>query len=718
MAGSGRKGALWWGLLGAVVIMALLTVAPFLRPVGSIMHGGMDLMTRLLARPDPACRRVAIVYIDQKSLDFFRRHRQIGWPWPRDAYALMVDYLTHAGAKAVVFDAVFSEPSVYKTDYDDDNTFAQAMKKSGRVFQTLIFHPRKKGGRKAATTRTRLVRGHGLKVIDRRSNRPPPFKDVTTPIPRLIEAAAGLGAINFDPDPDGVARRTRLVYDFDRAFLPALSLAVFAGIRGVKSWQLTDRGLIYKGGAIPLERGMFLIRYFGGEGVFESASAVAVIQSALDLKQKRKPLIDPALFKDKIVFVGAKAAGLYDLRTTPVSEALPGVELHATVLANLLSGRFLRPAPEGVRVAMILMVCALVFALALKMPSLFLGGLANLALAAVVVLICIVAFKQNVWLDFSLPLVGMFLVNLETALLRYTLEGHEKRFLRRAFSQYLAPEVVERVASHPETLRLGGVKQELTVFFSDIARFTSISEALPPEELVHLLNMYLTRMTEIIMGQGGTVDKYEGDAIMAFWGAPVEMADHAVRACRAALMQRTDLKRFREELKARGLPQIRVRWGLSTGPMIVGNMGSDERFDYTVMGDTVNLGARLEGANKAYGSAIMINERGRLVADGEVEFRELDFIRVVGKRRPIRIFEVMAMAGEMEAEALELRALFEQGLDTYRRRHFSGAHDLFLAALDIDPDDGPSGVFAERCQVFKNDPPPSDWDGVFEMKSK
>ena len=365
---SGRKRALWWGVSTTVLITLLLIAAPLWRPVKDMMHGGMDLMTRWLSRPVPACDRIRIVYIDQKSLDFFRRQRKIGWPWPRDTYALMIQYLTRAGARAVVFDALFSEPSVFGHDYDDDGAFARAMKASGRVFQTLVFHWRTKAKALSSTRRHGPLPARGLIVKDERRHRPRPYGDVTTPIPVLLSAAAGLGAINFDPDPDGVARRMRLVYDFGGHYFPALPLAVFARIKGIKSWRLTDDGLEYDGRTIPLDRGWFLIHYYGGQGVFDATSAVAVIQSALDIKQGRKPLVDPGLFKDKIVFIGAKAAGLYDLRTTPVSEALPGVEIQATVLANLLAGDFLRPAPEWVRIGLIVLVCGLVLVLALRVP--------------------------------------------------------------------------------------------------------------------------------------------------------------------------------------------------------------------------------------------------------------------------------------------------------------------------------------------------------------
>ncbi len=774
MIAGGKKRAVGWALLGTLIIMVGLFLVPLWTTVRVVQFQSFDLWSRHLNRAPSVCRDMVIIYIDQKSLDSLRCAQGLGWPWRRDLYALMIDYLRAAGARVMILDAIFTEPSVFQNDVGDDDALARSMAQAGNVFQSLVFHRRAKGGCRTSASQLALLAERRLRVAGGPAGEGPTHVDVTLPLAKMLRPAAGAGAINFQPDPDGVARRARLIYRFRGEWLPSLPLAAFAWLKGIKRWRLSGDRLCGGGRCLPLEKGLTWIKYYDSTGVFPAVSAVAVIQSALRLKRLaaglsggrasdpmwavarapalfpwravrpfvslsgpfdqvlmraaleagsalapgRKPLVGPGVFAGKIVFLGASAAGLYDLRTTSVASAAPGVEIQATVLANLLADDFLRPAPWWIQDGVVAAVCLLAFVLALWFSSALGGGAANVGLGAAVVLGSAVAFRLGWWVDFIVPLVGLLLVFLVTALLRYVLEGQQKRFIRRAFGQYLHPEVVRQVADQPELLRLGGRKMDLTVFFSDVASFTGISESLPPEDLVNLLNRYLTRMTRIVMDEGGTVDKYEGDAVMAFWGAPVPAADHALRACRAALRQQSDLARFRRELAAEGGPEVQVRIGLASGPMIVGNMGSEDRFDYTVMGDTVNLGSRLEGANKVYGTRILINEQGRDLAAAAVEFRELDLLRVKGKREPIRVFEVLGLKGEVDPVRLQVRDRFEEGLAAFRERRFIPAGVSFQAALSLYPDDAPSRVFAERCRRYAADPPPPAWDGVFEMQTK
>ena len=316
------------------------------------------------------------------------------------------------------------------------------------------------------------------------------------------------------------------------------------------------------------------------------------------------------------------------------------------------------------------------------------------------------------------PLGGQALVFVGATLVNYYGEGRQKKEVRGAFSRYLSPQVVDQVLEKPELLSLGGSRRVMTCFFSDVAGFTSISEALSPEDLVHLLNRYLSLMTRAVMDRGGTVDKFEGDAIMAFWGAPLPQEDHAWRACQSALEQQEIMARFRAEVLAEGLPELRVRMGLNTGPMIVGNMGSEERFDYTVMGDAVNLASRLEGANKQYSTYIMISETTYAEVKDLVEVRELDLLRVKGKQEPIRVYELMAVTGKLPPEKERTRAAYQEGLALYRDMDFVAAEQAFTRALESDPEDGPSLTYMERCRTYRDYPPPSDWDRVFTMTTK
>ena len=707
------------GLIGWGLLMALLLPLMVRGDLDRIEYRGLDWLQRNFVRPERISPDIVIFYIDQKSIDFFQRTSKIGWPWPRDAYALVVGFLKAAGARAAVFDAYFSEPSVFAETYGDDQNFARAMSASGRVFQTLVFHEKPKGGAPTDEAALASLADRALDYDRRAGPEPAVFQDVTLPLEVLEKASWGLGFINFEPEADGVMRRLRPLALFRDQVFPALSLAVYLKLTGRARVVQSGAGLQAGQAVMPLDdEGKTLIKYYGGLGVYPSFTIAAVIQSAMQLENGRKPMLDPALFRDKIVFVGAKAAALYDLRSTPLAEATPGVEIQATCLNNLLAQDFLKRAPfywRGLLVALLLLAT---LGAAILTRSVLSGAGLSLGLGAVYLAAVILAFSHDFWLDLISPLGGQAAVFILAGLINYYGEGREKSAVRGAFSRYLSPDVVSQVLENPELLSLGGSRRVMTVFFSDLAGFTTISEKISPEELVRLLNRYLSLMTEVIMDHGGTVDKFEGDAIMAFWGAPLFQEDHARRACLAALDQQTVMNSLRAEVAAEGLPELRVRMGLNTGPMIVGNMGSEQRFDYTVMGDAVNLASRLEGANKAFGSEIMISESTYEEVRGLVEARELDLLRVKGKEQPIRVYELMARAGELGGERAAVRKAFEEGLSLYRQARFDSALESFQRALSIDPGDKPSKTYLERCRAFKDKPPPPDWDGVFTLAVK
>jgi len=286
------------------------------------------------------------------------------------------------------------------------------------------------------------------------------------------------------------------------------------------------------------------------------------------------------------------------------------------------------------------------------------------------------------------------------------------------FSHYMSDLLIQDLLRNPAKLRLGGEKRVLTVFFSDLAGFTSLSEKLNPEQVVFLLNRYLTAMTDIILASGGLIDKYEGDAIMAFWGAPLPQEDHALRACLAALENQSRLVQLRQEFEQMGLPPIHARIGLNTGEMIIGNMGSNQRFDFTVIGDSVNLASRLEGAGKEYGTFITLSEETYRQAGGQIEVREIDLLTVKGKDRPVRIYELLAAKGQLDDQGRKIQQLFAAGLEQYRHREWSQAISFFQEILALDPNDGPARTFLGRCEYFRHDPPASDWDGVYRLTSK
>jgi adenylate cyclase len=426
----------------------------------------------------------------------------------------------------------------------------------------------------------------------------------------------------------------------------------------------------------------------------------------------------PGTFKDKIVLVGASATGIGDLRATPFGSLdFPGVEIHANFIDNILNQQFLkRGAPEALTdVGFILLFgIPLGIWLAVVQPRWMPLSLVLLFPFAAVVYW---AFLHGWLLNFIVPALFTLIPNVSlVALYRVLIEEQEKRKVRGAFQQYVSPEVIRRLLSDPE--RVKPRKTEVTVLFSDIRGFTTISETLDAQELAGLLNGYLTEMTRIIFRNQGTLDKYIGDAVMAIWGAPFDEPKHAERCVNAALNMLARLGELQKDWRTRGKPVLEIGIGINTGIASVGNMGSTLRYGYTAMGDAVNLSSRLEGLNKEYGTRILISESTRKgLTDGQFAVREIDFIRVKGKHQPVTIFEVLSAPLEDE-NAKELIELFERGREAYKGRDWSGAKAAFEKVLQRWPNDGPSRVFLARCEEYLAEEPAADWDGVYEMKHK
>jgi adenylate cyclase len=460
--------------------------------------------------------------------------------------------------------------------------------------------------------------------------------------------------------------------------------------------------------------------------------------------------------KDKILIAGATATGVYDLRVTPFEENYPGVETHANVLSNLiveseraqiaLAGAtratasaadttgvvsakgpyriddrpgFLRSHPKE---ASYMWPALLILGLVLSALLSYFGSVVGLAITAAAItgvyaVDKYVFFRNGIVITSFFPMLMVAGNFVTLTFYKYFTEERKKRALKGTFEKYVSPAIVAEVLADPENIELGGKKMELTVMFSDVRGFTTISEKLDPRALSDLLNSYLTPMTNLVFAHKGTLDKYMGDAVMAFWGAPIHFPDHAKHACRCALEMLVKLKELQASYRAKGLPEIDIGIGLNSGEMSVGNMGSDTVRSYTVMGDAVNLGSRLEGINKQYGTRIIISEFTQSAIKDTFVTREVDWVRVKGKAQPVRIFELVAEGGVEESKARLLK-LFDEGFHLYHAREFEKAILIFKQALEIDPDDAPTQLYLERCQDYQNEPPPADWDGVFTMKTK
>lgn len=434
--------------------------------------------------------------------------------------------------------------------------------------------------------------------------------------------------------------------------------------------------------------------------------------SFIDVYNKKIPA---AIFKDTIVLIGATASDLHDFLDTPFG-LIPGVEVHANAIETLATGRMLNDTSKGMAIFLILLVVFIsgVFLTWFKKITYIIGTL--ILIAIIILTTSFVTFQYGIILPSVYMLIGFILTSAVSLTYQYVSESKEKRFIQKTFQYYLMPEVINEIIKDPTKLSLGGQKKKITILFSDIRGFTSFSEKLSPEELVRMMNEYFTLMSDTIMDNKGLVDKYIGDAIMAFWGAPVLNDSQSADACMTALTMSKNLKKLNEKWESMGVPPIGIGIGLNTGQVIVGNMGSEKRFNYTIMGDEVNFGSRLEGLNKTYGTECIISGETQAEIKDDMRFvtRELDNVMVKGKKEPKIIFELIT--AEVTQAFQQILPFFKQARAEYTEGNFQQALDIFNTILKIYPD-SPSQTFAERCKYLIENPP-TDWNGVYEFKTK
>jgi adenylate cyclase len=457
------------------------------------------------------------------------------------------------------------------------------------------------------------------------------------------------------------------------------------------------------------ENGHMLINYLGPEKTFPEYSMTDILQGK----------VPKGTFRDKIVLVGATAVGLYDMRNTPFAAVYPGLEVHATVIDNILEKAFIHK-PKWTRIfdALAIVLFALIMGILIPRLSAIKGVVLMSGLFVLYIFVTQWLFTHALlWVNMVYPLLGLVLLYTSLTIYRYLTEERERKKIRGAFSHYVSSSVVNEVLKNPDKLKLGGDMKELTVLFSDIRGFTTISEGLSPEEVHRLINEYLTAMTNIVFKNVGTLDKYMGDAVMAIYGAPVDQPDHAQKACDTALEMMQELKVLNAKWVQEGKPLLDIRIGINTGMMMVGNMGSEQRFEYTVLGDAVNLGSRLEGANKSYLTHILISEFTYDKVKDEFLCMEIDRVRVKGKTRPVKIYQLL---GRKDASASQVETIryFHQGLQFYREQKWDRAMEAFKTVRSMDKGLYAARLYMERITGLKSNPPPPDWDGSFTMKEK
>ena len=694
----------------------------------------------------PISNQVLIVAIDEKSL------KQEGrWPWPRTVMARLIDRLTEAEVAAIGLDVLFPEKDIYvpfrdvenainKKDLagldrkklihwlrevsDSDARLAHALLRSERsVLGYFIYSSasQAEGSSKPWTDKeSKLLEFSQYSVVE--SGGPFPQSVPIRPIyalgislPELMNAANSAGFVSFLPERDGVVRWVPMVIKGKEGQLfPPFSFQVVKEATKLNTWAGVQPNRVteikYGDFNIPVTaEGDLLINFYGPTGTFPRISAADVLSGKVGAEE----------LKGKIVFVGATATGLHDLHTTPYGGLYPGVEIHANVAENIIQNDYLS-RPFWVYILDLGMILGMGIFLGIAGNFFKVYGTAFLLFVGIVGYLAVdyYLFSKGIWIHTVYPVFSQIFIYFGLSLYRYTFEEKEKRFIKEAFGQYLAPTIVKQLMDDPSKLKLGGEQKILTAFFCDIEGFAAISEKLFPEEMVELLNIYLTEMTNIIMVHEGTVDKFVGDAIIAFFGAPISFEDHARRSCFAALDMQRKLGELREYWKEQGKPELRMRVGINTGDVVVGNMGSLNRMDYTMMGDSVNLASRLEGVNKQYHTYITISESTYEQSKDDIEARELDLIRVVGKINAVKIYELLGRTGEIEPAIDSILPLYNEGLKHYKNRRWNAGAKSFEKLLGIHENDGPSLTYFDRCIAFSNNPPPADWDGIFGMTGK
>lgn len=708
-------------------------------------------------KPRPAGDQIVIADIDELSLN------KIGqWPWPRTVTAQLVENLTSLGAKVIAFDMVFEAPdrtspaqvlkripdAVLNEEMrarleslpDHDLAFADAIKESKRVITAFVESEQSAATEKAPRLRMPIaMKKEAKQHLEQQAAR---MQGILGNLPEIAKASAGNGSFTVHPGVDGIVRKVPMILSYQEPgksrvnFYPALSLEtlrVAFGGRAPLKLGVQEEGTT--GFSSPME---ILIGKQGLHVPLDYNAMFWVYFRHLSRDKEYIPvykILDPAFhdevadrIKDKIVLVGTSAQALKDLRSTPIDEFLPGVEVHFNIIEQVMQQVFLsRPEHLLVYESLAILVGGLfIILVAPFIGAIFMAALTVLAIGGAFMGSWIAFSEYGFLIDPLYPsfcLAGLFMVS---SLLTYARSESERREIRQAFGLYVSPDVMKEIEGDNKKLQLGGELRDLSVMFTDIRGFTTISERLTPEELITLMNDFLTPMSDLVMDNRGTIDKYMGDAMMAFWNAPVDVSDHARRACLAALGMKGALEPINENLRKIGEKEgreplvLNAGIGINTGPCSVGNMGSRKRFAYSALGDTVNLASRLESQTKSYGVDILIGENTRREAP-EFAALELDLLRVKGKTQPVRIFTLVGDADVAGSAAFKTwAARHEEMMTAYRAAAFDKALDLIAECRTLADGrlDGFYTLYAERIAGLKAELPGPDWDGVFTATSK
>ena len=687
---------LWPGALIAAAVMAVTLLLGVAGALDAFENIGYDWRMKSLRSDAKAPDEIAVVLIDDASLAAM--NPLVGrWPWPRSVHADVIDFLKLGGARAIVFDLLFTENEAAA---ESDARLVEATTAAGTVIHAMQLY-RDSEDEHNTTLLNRPISDAALQFsVDERDHAPSLNSNYYLPLPDLIKGALGLGVVNVDADSDGVYRRSQLYQSYQGHRFATLGSAplVFADAQSA---------------LLQRDEPEQLVNYYGHINTYSIGGILAAAQKVMAGELDHLP-IDPYEFENKIVFIGASAAGLEDLKATPLSGAVPGVMIHASLAGNLLRNELLHRSSVTTVVMITLLMTLLICAMVLYFKGLVLKVSAPVVLAALYVWLCFFTFRYNYVMAMAPVLVAISLSAIGCSGYLLFSEGRDKRRVRAMLAQYVSPAVLNTVVDHYQDHMEAevGSEEEISILFSDIRGFTALSEAVSATKVVEMLNHYFSAMTAVIFDKRGTVDKFIGDAIMAFWGAPIREARHADLALEAAIEMCRRLEDVNRWLQENGYPTIKIGIGINSGKVILGNIGSVQKLDYTVIGDNVNLASRLEGATKQYGVAIVISEQTHERLQAAPPCYLLDLVRVKGKHVPIRIYSPI-IDHEVE-EAQRLAQLSHDGFDAYLHQQWDIAIELYSQLPEMEL----RSLFIERCRHYQQQPPVAEWDGVFTMTSK
>lgn len=691
---------------------------------GYLENKTYDYIMRMTSGFTKPSEDIILVILDQGSIEWGTDKNGWGWPWPRSAYGELVEFLDEGNAATCTFDIIFSDPSLY--GYEDDEIFGRICSGFGRTVHTVFFNNQSGN----VTEWPEYVPVSSLS-IEGFGNAFPVTEKAVFPVPELSVAAAQLGSITGIPDSDGVFRTQELFSVFNGIPVPSLAAAALIASGSEPKMKKTGKYVEFAGKKIPvIKEASVALKFKGNLDRYIPYSISEILKSkrlydlskerALTEEEAEDMFFVPSDFEGKHVFVGYYAPGLYDICSTPISTVYPGVGMHITLLDNILEESFIRYTGWPVLLVTSFFTALVITMVTIGIKKIIIGIPLDIGVLILFLFVSVGLLIFGIRIPVVLPFVTGVIAFVMAMIINYVTEGKQKKYLKTAFKQYLSPAVIEKLVADPSQLKLGGERKEITIFFSDVQGFTSISEKLDPVRLTELLNEYLSFMSGIIMNSGGTIDKYEGDAIIAFWNAPTSQPDHSLRGLAAAMECNLKLQErlpyFEEKYGVRLLTRI----GMNTGFAVVGNMGSRERFDYTMVGDSVNLASRLEGLNKQFGTYFMCTEKTFtsanciLVNKGKspVPGRKLATVAVVGKKDSVVVYEPMTQERfEREKKTLEI---FDKGRDLFYTGDFINAMKVFETVKEKDI---PSCFYWEKCRDFLNNPP-ENWKGVWVASSK